>query len=45
MQQGDLRLAHALEAVQHKGFSAAGREFGEDFFQVFQALQARRGGY
>lgn len=37
---GDLRLAQAFEAVQHKGFSPAGREFGEDFFQLFQALQS-----
>ncbi|MBP1128272.1 hypothetical protein JOE32_004739 [Pseudomonas sp. PvP025] len=42
MQQGDLRLAHALEAVQHKGFSPAGRAFGEDFVQLFQTLQALR---
>ena len=41
---GDLRLAQAFEAVQHKGFSPAGREFGEDFFQLFQALEALGGG-
>jgi len=31
--------------VQHKGFSAAGREFGEDFFQLLQALQAQGGSH
>ncbi len=39
MQQGDLRLAQAFEAVQHKGFSPARRGLDEDFFQVFQALR------
>ena len=40
---GDLRLAQAFEAMQHKGFSPAGREFAEDFFYLLPALQALRG--
>ena len=42
---GDLCLAQAFEAVKHKGFSPARREFGEDVFQLFQALQALGGGH
>ena len=33
---GDLRLAQAFEAVQHKGFSSAGREFGEAGSQLIE---------